>query len=149
MGNVARSPSAECYLKHLAEQAGLSGRILCDSAGTTISHLGKKPDRRMRKAAKAYGIKLTGKSRQIVPEDFLRFDMILAMDRQVLAQVNFVGATRKHKAMIGLLGDFMRNYENTEISDPFFGDGDGFDNAMLLIADACEGLLERISPRQS
>lgn len=146
MGNICRSPAAECTMRHLAGQAGLGSRILCDSAGTAISHLGKKPDRRMCKAARPHGIKLVGRSRQIVPEDFTRFDIILALDHQVLAQVNFVAATRRPTAMIGLLGEFMETYENVEIPDPYSGGKEGFDNAMTLITDACRGLLARIAP---
>ncbi len=85
LGNICRSPSAENIMIHLIEQAGLSDRILCDSAGTSSYHIGSPPDRRMSAAAATkLGIKLRGRARQLQKSDFQDFDLILAMDQKTL-----------------------------------------------------------------
>ena len=82
LGNICRSPSAENIANHLIQKADLTGKIVCDSAGTSSYHLGSPPDRRMNAAATKRGIKLEGRARQFTPLDFEKFDLILAMDRQ-------------------------------------------------------------------
>jgi protein-tyrosine phosphatase len=81
LGNICRSPSAENIMNHLIQQRQLTDQVVCDSAGTSSYHIGSPPDRRMASAALRHGITLRGQARQFVPEDFQRFDWILAMDR--------------------------------------------------------------------
>ena len=67
LGNICRSPSAENIMNQLIEEAGLSAKITCDSAGTSGYHIGAAPDRRMNVAAKKRGLELEGKSRKLKP----------------------------------------------------------------------------------
>jgi protein-tyrosine phosphatase len=46
MGNICRSPTAEGVLRAKLAQAGLSKRVLVDSAGTHNYHPGNPPDER-------------------------------------------------------------------------------------------------------
>ena len=46
MGNICRSPTAEGIFRHLVAAAGLSDRIVADSAGTHDYHVGHAPDAR-------------------------------------------------------------------------------------------------------
>src|SRR5882757_8624492 len=85
LGNICRSPTAEGVLRHLiaGEAPGLNVEV--DSAGTADYHVGEPPDRRSQHAALRRGIDLSGlRARRVVPGDFLKFDLILAMDRQNL-----------------------------------------------------------------
>ena len=82
LGNICRSPSAENIMNHLIQEAGLSDKITCDSAGTSGYHIGAAPDERMSSAASKRGLTLKGKSRKLAPKDLQRFDLILAMDRE-------------------------------------------------------------------
>lgn len=82
LGNICRSPAAENIMNHLIEQAGLSDRITCDSAGTSSYHIGSPPDRRMTSTANNRGIPMKGRARQFQISDFEKFDLILAMDKE-------------------------------------------------------------------
>jgi protein-tyrosine phosphatase len=84
-GNICRSPTAEGVFRSMVKQEGLADRIVIDSAGTHDHQLGQSPDPRALAAARRRGYEL-GKlrARLVEPEDFKRFDWILAMDRRHL-----------------------------------------------------------------
>ena len=81
MGNICRSPTAEGVFRHYVAKAGLSERIVVDSAGTHAYHVGSPPDRRAHAAAERRGISLVDiRARRVSDDDFERFDYIIAMD---------------------------------------------------------------------
>ena len=84
LGNICRSPTAEGVMRALVREAGLDDGVEVDSAGTGAWHVGGAPDPRAVAAARARGIALESSARQVRPEDFDRFDLILAMDRSNL-----------------------------------------------------------------
>ena len=56
-----------------------------DSAGTADYHIGAPPDPRSQRAALRRAIDISGlRARQVSADDFARFDLILAMDRENL-----------------------------------------------------------------
>lgn len=146
LGNICRSPSAENIMRYAIEQAGLTGKISCDSAGTSNYHIGSPPDARMRKAAKKRGIALVGRARQFVEEDFARFDRILAMDLENYRDILALDRAGLYEDKVYLMCDFCRNYDVKEVPDPYYGGSEGFDFVIDLLLDACEGLLEEIRP---
>ncbi len=82
LGNICRSPSAEAVLRHMAPGLTL------DSAGTGNWHAGDPPYPPMQAAAKARGYTMSDlRARQVRPDDFTTFDLILAMDSQNLADL--------------------------------------------------------------
>ena len=92
MGNICRSPTAEGVFRHHVESAGLSDTIEIDSAGTGGWHVGEAPDPRSQEVAARHGVSLEGQSaRRVAPEDFDRFDYVLALDRSVHARLVALG----------------------------------------------------------
>ncbi len=146
LGNICRSPSAEGIMKHLLAQAGLSDHIHCDSAGTAAYHVGEPPDRRMTAAAKAQGITLSGQARQVQPRDLEDFDLILAMDRQNYRDLQVLDGAGTHKDKIRLMCDYCATFADQEVPDPYYGGPDGFTYVIDLLQDACQGLLDTLSP---
>ncbi|MDY6804818.1 MAG: low molecular weight protein-tyrosine-phosphatase [Cyanobacteriota bacterium] len=144
LGNICRSPSAENIMNHLIEKANLSDRIVCDSAGTGGYHVGSPPNARMASAAKQRGIILKGEARQFVAEDFEKFDLILAMDKENYRDIGRVDRHGKYGDKIRLMCDFCREHDNKEVPDPYYGGPKGFDFVIDLLLDACEGLLQEI-----
>lgn len=144
LGNICRSPSAENIMNHLIEKAGLSGRITCDSAGTSSYHLGSPPDRRMTDAAKQRGIKLVGKARQFQPSDFEQFDLILAMDKENYRDILERDREGKYQDKVRLICDFARHHHEQEVPDPYYGGQEGFEQVIELLLDACQGLLDDV-----
>jgi protein-tyrosine phosphatase len=84
LGNICRSPLAEGALRQAARQQGLALRL--DSAGTGHWHIGRPPDPRAIAAARRNGMDISDlRARQVTADDFTRFDHILALDPQNLA----------------------------------------------------------------
>lgn len=143
LGNICRSPSAENIMNHLVQEAGLTDKITCDSAGTSGYHIGAAPDRRMNHAASKRGLELQGKSRKLKPSDLERFDLILAMDRENYQDILYLDREGKYEDKVRLMCDFA-NQKDREVPDPYYGGADGFDYVIDLLFDACGGLLEYI-----
>lgn len=135
LGNICRSPTAEGVFRHLAAEAGL--HVEADSAGTGAWHVGEPPDSRARAAAEARGYSLDGiAARRVEPEDFRRFDLILAMDRDNLAVLNRMKPSAT-KAEVRLLIPTGRR--GREVPDPWFTGR--FGEALELIEAACRQLV--------
>ncbi len=144
LGNICRSPSAENIMNHLIQEANLTTKITCDSAGTSGYHVGAIPDRRMNDAALKRGLDLQGQSRQLKSSDLQNFDLILAMDRENYHDILYLDREGKYEAKVRLICDFAKNKTDKEIPDPYYGGQDGFDYAIDLLFDACSGLLEYV-----
>lgn len=144
LGNICRSPSAENIMNHLIEEAGLTDKITCDSAGTSGYHIGAAPDRRMNQAASKKGLELQGKSRKLKPSDLQYFDLILAMDRENYQDIVYLDREGKYEAKVRLMCEFAKEKPNQEVPDPYYGGQDGFDYVIDLLFDACSGLLDYV-----
>ncbi len=144
LGNICRSPSAENIMNHLIKEAGMSDKIICDSAGTSGYHIGASPDRRMNAAAITKGIELQGKSRKLKPSDLHQFDLILAMDRENYQDILYLDREGKYESKVRLMCDFATDRNEREIPDPYYGGQDGFDYVIELLFDACAGLLDYV-----
>jgi protein-tyrosine phosphatase len=145
LGNICRSPSAENIMNHLVEQAGLSGHILCDSAGTSNYHIGSAPNPRMSAAAaKKLGIKLLGQARQFQKSDLQEFDLILAMDRENYQDILSIDPAGQYHHKVCLICDFCSRHTLKEVPDPYYGGTEECDQVIDLLVDACEGLLKHV-----
>jgi protein-tyrosine phosphatase len=130
-------------MNHLIAQRGLTGQVVCDSAGTASYHIGSPPDRRMSAAAKRkLGFALKGSGRQFVAADFDQSDLILAMDRDNFEQICDVDRSGKQRHKVKLMCDFCTQHDLKEVPDPYYGGEAGFDFVIDLLMDACNGLLD-------
>lgn len=144
MGNICRSPTAEAVFRHLVEQNGLAEQILVDSAGTHDYHIGEPPDARAQRVAKRRGYHMnTLRARQVVVEDFYRFDYVLAMDEENLKILKRLRPRDAH-SYLGLFLEFAENYREREVPDPYFGGADGFEHVLDLVEDGAAGLLKHL-----
>ena len=147
MGNICRSPTAEVVFRHYAENAGLDGRILIDSAGTHDYHVGDAPDLRAQRAAQQRGYDMGDlRGRQVEEGDFRRFDYVLAMDRTNLAILQRL-APPASNARVQLFLEYARHHAEREVPDPYYGGADGFERVLDMVEDAAEGLLQHIRQR--
>lgn len=143
LGNICRSPSAEGVFRQVVQQAGLDDRIMIDSCGTGNWHVGKCPDNRATAAARKRGIDIADlRARQFSSEDLDRFDHILVMDRQNLADVRDVW--RQNGGTEPVLFLEFGNSGHDEVPDPYYGGEHGFEHVLDLINEASEGLLQHI-----
>lgn len=141
LGNICRSPTAEGVFAHLAAKAGLSHRFEIDSAGTGGWHQGDPPDPRAVEAAGRRGIDLSAlRARKVQEADFHRFDLMLAMDRSNLTDLE---ARKPYDAAvdIALMTSFAGPGAPEEVGDPYYGGPDGFEGVLDLLERACAGLI--------
>ncbi len=142
MGNICRSPLAEGIMRAAFASAGL--RIEVDSAGTLGFHAGEAADPRARSVARQRGMPIDDlRARQVCIEDFYRFDLILAADRQNLAELQRLRPSDA-SAELGLLLDWAGAVSAGEVPDPYYGDRRDFDKVFDLLTRASEGLIAKL-----
>lgn len=145
LGNICRSPSAEAVFKHLVKEKGESGKYVIDSAGTAAYHAGEQADARMRNHAKKRGIELTSIARKFVPNDFDRFDYIIAMDQENFHDLKRQARNDDDLKKLHQMTDFSKKYNYNHIPDPYYGGDEGFELVLDLLEDASEGFYESIN----
>jgi protein-tyrosine phosphatase len=138
LGNICRSPLAEAAFRREAAASGLVVEI--DSAGTGDWNLGKAPDPRAQAVARAKGIDIsTLRSRLVTVEDFRRFDHIVALDAQNLADLTAI-APADATARLSLLLDHVAGREGEPVADPYYGDAAGFDATWADVSEGAKAL---------
>jgi len=145
LGNICRSPAAEAVMTKLLESNNLSDSVEVDSAGTIDYHAGEQADARMRFYAEKRGYKLTGVARKFNPDtDFEKFDYIVTMDNNNFEEIKALDLDNKFTKNNYRMVDFSKNYDITEIPDPYYAGREGFENVLDILEDAAAGLLEKL-----
>jgi low molecular weight protein-tyrosine phosphatase len=141
LGNICRSPTAEGVFRHLLRQEAPKLQVEIDSAGTADYHIGEPPDLRSQRAAMRRGIDLGGlRARQVIPADFARFDLILAMDRANLLELEAM-RPKNSRARVRLFLEYAPELGRLEVPDPYYRDASGFEEVLDFSAAASRGLL--------
>jgi protein-tyrosine phosphatase len=147
LGNICRSPTAEGVLRSLAAREAPEMSIDVDSAGTAGYHVGEPPDARTRQAAARRGYDLAAlRARVIEPEDFERFDLILAMDRENLQVLKRRAPAGAHERL-RLFLEFAPHVGDEDVPDPYYGGPNGFEEVLDLVEAAARGLLTHLRQR--
>jgi protein-tyrosine phosphatase len=142
MGNICRSPTAEGVFRKLVREAGLEDSVQIASAGTHAYHVGEAPDLRAQQAALKRGYDLGSlKARQVTQDDFNEYDLILAMDRDNLRQLEERCPAGSPSRIELFLGD-------REVPDPYYGEADGFGVMMDQIEAGARRLLTTLGVEQ-
>jgi protein-tyrosine phosphatase len=142
LGNICRSPLAEAAFRAEAARIGLDAEA--DSAGTGDWHVGNPPDRRAQAAARRNGVDISGlRARQVDPADFDRFDHVIALDGQILRDLERLRPPGA-RAVLSLLLDHVPGREGQAVADPYYGDNAGFDVTWADAMAGAKGLAEKI-----
>jgi protein-tyrosine phosphatase len=141
-------------MRSLVAQAGMSDSVRLDSAGTGGWHIGSAPDERATAAASERGIALEGHARQVRPEDFVDFDLLIAMDHSNARELRALASSDDQRERVRLLREFdpasgAHGPEggvagDLDVPDPYYGSPGGFEEVLDLVQAACEGLLAQI-----
>jgi protein-tyrosine phosphatase len=141
LGNICRSPTAEGVLRYLAAREAPRLKLKVDSAGTADYHIGAAPDARSQRAALRRGIDIGElRARQVVKEDFARFDLILAMDRENLKALNAM-RPENSPARVALFLEYAPALNISEVPDPYYGETEAFEKVLDLTTAGSRGLL--------
>ena len=141
LGNICRSPMAECIMKKLVADAGLADRFDIASAATSYEEQGNPVYPPARKMLAAHGIDCSGKTaRRITTTDYEHYDYIIAMDKGNLRSLHAIlGDDPADK--ISLLMDYTDHPR--EIADPWYTRD--FETAWREISEGCEALLRHLT----
>jgi protein-tyrosine phosphatase len=132
-GNYCRSPAAEAVARSIAARSG--ARLEFASAGLKDKHAGDRADPRTIEACAARGYDLGDfRCREITARDFAECDLILAMDRDNLAQLEARRPAGSPARIELFLGD-------SEVPDPYYGGADGFASMMDQIESGARQLV--------
>jgi len=144
LGNICRSPTAEAMLRKKVHEAGLDDRIAVASAGTADYHVGSPPDRRAVAHGEKRGLEMKHlRGRQVDGSDFDRFDFILAMDEDNLANLQRLQPPGS-RATVALLLSYAPQAGVREVPDPYYGGADGFEQVLDLVDAACAGIVRSL-----
>ena len=144
LGNICRSPTAHGLFEDKVKAAGLSDKIVVDSAGTGDWHVGGAPDKRAQATALERGYDISQlKARQVTSEDYQTFDYILGMDEQNVLDLKRI-KTPDYRGVLGLFLEVANVGQGEEVPDPYLGGNEHFNNVIDLVEQGSDGLLERI-----
>ena len=136
-GNYCRSPAAEAVAGSLARQAGAA--LEFSSAGLKDKHAGDTADPRTIEACQARGYDLGAfRCREITDRDYAEYDLILAMDRDNLVQL-------EARRPAGSLTPVRLFLDDAEVPDPYYGGTDGFVSMMDQIESGAERLIRELA----
>lgn len=145
LGNICRSPTAAGVMRHLLVEEGLDHAVEVDSAGTAGYHIGELPDERARAEARRRGVDIDDLARQFRPDDFDRFDLVVAMDHDNVADLRRLAVREEHHAKVRLLREFdPAAPPGAPVPDPYYGGDDGFVEVFDLVDAACRGLIDHL-----
>lgn len=145
MGNICRSPMAVAVMRRRLAESEDGERIQVEAAGTHGDyHAGEPADPRARRAGAGRGYSLEGlAARKVRAEDFVAFDLILAMDRHNLAHLQRL-CPEEHQHKLGLLLEYSRRWTGGDVPDPYYSGLEGFERVLDMIEEATEGLLAAV-----
>lgn len=143
-GNICRSPTAEAYFRDAIRKGGLEAEFHHDGAGVDSHHIGHAPDVRSQAVLRAAGIEMNDlRARNVRPEDFYDFDLILAMDdshMKALERMRPADAT----AEVALYLPYAHGTGNDGVPDPYYGGDEDFMKVLHMIRDATPKLLAKL-----
>jgi len=134
-------------MRALLREEGLEDRVELDSAGTGGWHAGDPPDPRATAAAHGRGIALDGAARRVSVDDFERFDLVLAIDRENRRDLLARAPDERARAKVRLLREFdpaSVAAGDLDVPDPYYGGRQGFEHVLDLVDAACRGLLAEV-----
>jgi protein-tyrosine phosphatase len=141
-GNICRSPMAEFIFKDLVKKQGLENEFYVESCATSNEEIYNGVGNPIYPPARAelekHKISCGDKrARRLCPSDYEKYDMIIAMDKYNVRNINSIIHADKDKKL-HLLMDFTAR--PGDVADPWYSDR--FDIAFDDIYEGCLGLLD-------
>jgi protein-tyrosine phosphatase len=154
LGNICRSPIGEVVLRQRLAAAGLSDRVIVDSAGTGDWHIGQGADPRTLATLDAHGYDHDHTARQVTVTSFADMDLALAMDEANYADLQRLVARSGQGTEVRMLRSFDPDLARVpepsahlDVPDPYYGGPDGFVEVLHMIERAADGLVDQLPER--
>lgn len=137
-GNICRSPMAEFVFKDLVEKNGISDKFYIESAATSSEEIGNPVYYAAKEMLNNAGISCERKvSRQIVEDDYDKFDYIIGMETSNITAMKKVFGDDKEGKIHRLL-DFTS--KPSDIEDPWYTRN--FDKVYEQILSGCTAFFD-------
>lgn len=139
-GNICRSTMAECVLKHMVSQRGISEQFVISSSATSREEIGNPIHSGTRRRLAQAGVPLCDhRAVQLCREDYERYDLILGMDSANIRNILRILGADPHGKVRRLL-DYTGC--SRDIADPWYTDN--FDRTYMDVVEGCEALLKKL-----
>lgn len=146
LGNICRSPMAHVVLADRVRAAGLDGRVEVVSSGTGDWHVGGPMDRRAAATLRDAGYDGSAhRARQVVASWLDECDVLLAMDRQNLADLRALAPAAADPERVRLFGDFDPETPGAEVPDPYYGGDEGFTEVLAMVERTADVLVAQLA----
>ena len=123
---------------------GLAGRVQVASKATHDLNAGEPIDYHAQKHAMRRGYDLSSLMVRLVqPEDFERFDLILAMEENNLLTLQ-LRCPPQYQHKLDYFTAYCSKPVGQDVPDPFYGKADDFERVLDIVEDASEGLLQHV-----
>jgi protein-tyrosine phosphatase len=144
LGNICRSPAAAAVFARKARDAGLS--VTVDSAGTSRYHLGEDAHPNTLAEAARRGVAIEHRARQFTPDDFGRFDLVVAMDASNRRALRDLAPDAGARDKIVLLRSFAPGGSGVaDVPDPWGLTPSAYVEMFDVIETACDGLVTYVA----
>ena len=145
-GNICRSPIAEYVLRAAVEDAGLGHAIVVDSAGVGAWHVGEGADRRSVQVLAKHGYDGSAHRVQQITGSWFDGenapDLLLAMDSSHYAALRRMAPDADVRMMRSFDPKLAaRPDADLDVPDPYYGNGDGFEQVLAMIERATPGVV--------
>ena len=148
LGNICRSPMAHVVLEATLEDEGLQDVVEVVSAGTADYHVGGPMDRRAAATLTTHGYDASRHRAQQLPPEWLDdCDLVLAMDRDNLADI-LDGTTDVPDGRVRMFRDFdpRADGDDRDVPDPYYGEDDGFERVLAMVTRTSRALVAELRP---
>lgn len=114
-----------------------------DSCGTESYHIGELPDPRTRDVAAENGLNVFHYARQIVPHDFQKYDILIAMDKLIVEEMRQFAPLHQLMDKVFLMRQFdTKGPSSQRVPDPYMGTIQDFRDVYRILERCTEGLLD-------
>lgn len=143
---------AAAVLRRRLTAAGLADQVEVVSAGTAGWHVGAPADQRAAATLRANGYDDAHRARQFNASLAAEVDLVLAMDSGNYSDLlAMTSATDAELRMFREFDPALRNVHAPnpllDVPDPYYGPDDGFDEVLMMIERAAEGLVTDLTVR--
>ena len=141
LGNICRSPMAECIMKEMVAKRGLTEQFYINSAATSTEEWGNPIYPPARRKLQEKGVPLTDhRAVQMNAGDYAHYDLLIGMDANNLRAMRRIAGGDPDGKLHRLL-----DYTDTpgDVADPWYTDD--FDAAYSDISRGCKALLDHLT----
>ena len=142
LGNICRSPIAEGVMEKLIKRNYLNWEVA--SAGTNSYHIGSPPHEYSINICNKNNVDIQNqRARRFKPSDLKEYDKIYAMAEDVLTDIKHISGADFDGEKVSLFLNELYPNSNRSVTDPWYGEEDGYAEVYDIIERTCERIVEK------